>query len=212
MRGGGSTFRVPSSSSTGNASLAAIDADLGDDGSSAPTLPGGSTGVRGWLRYLSTLLPTLVSSRWPVDGSGVTQPVSAASLPLPNGAATAAKQPALGIAGTASADVLTVQGASGGTALPVDIAVRTPSVTSIASSATSVTILASNASRRGLALANDSTSVLRLAFATPATSANAFVVMQPGQFLLLDPLLIGTGAIYGIWASANGTAQVTEWT
>ncbi len=39
-----------------------------------------------------------------------TQPVSAASLPLPTGAAAAAKQPALGTAGSASADVITVQG------------------------------------------------------------------------------------------------------
>lgn len=42
-------------------------------------------------------------------GSG-TFAVSAASLPLPSGAATAAKQPALGTAGTASSDVLSVQG------------------------------------------------------------------------------------------------------
>lgn len=55
-----------------------------------------------------------------VDGSGVTQPVSAASLPLPSGAATAAKQPALGVAGTPSADVLTVQGAASMTAVKVD--------------------------------------------------------------------------------------------
>jgi hypothetical protein len=45
-----------------------------------------------------------------VDGSAVTQPVSAASLPLPTGAATAAKQPAIGTAGTPSTDVITVQG------------------------------------------------------------------------------------------------------
>ena len=55
-----------------------------------------------------------------VDGSGVTQPVSAASLPLPTGAATAAKQPALGTAGTPSADVITVQGVTSMTALKVD--------------------------------------------------------------------------------------------
>lgn len=48
-----------------------------------------------------------------------TQPVSAASLPLPTGAATSAKQPALGTAGTPSTDVLTVQGAATGTPLPV---------------------------------------------------------------------------------------------
>jgi hypothetical protein len=52
-------------------------------------------------------------------GSG-TFAISAASLPLPSGAATAAKQPALGTAGTASADVLTVQGVASMTALKVD--------------------------------------------------------------------------------------------
>ena len=63
-----------------------------------------------------------------VDGSASTQPVSgvgtfavsAASLPLPSGAATAAKQPALGTAGTASADVLSVQGIASMTPLVVD--------------------------------------------------------------------------------------------
>jgi len=47
-------------------------------------------------------------------------PMSAASLPLPTGAATAAKQPALGVAGTASADVITVQGIASMTALKID--------------------------------------------------------------------------------------------
>jgi hypothetical protein len=46
--------------------------------------------------------------------------VSATSLPLPTGAATEAKQPALGTAGTPSADVITVQGAVSMTALKVD--------------------------------------------------------------------------------------------
>ena len=45
--------------------------------------------------------------------------VAVASSALPTGAATAAKQPALGTAGTPSADVITVQGVSGGTTLPV---------------------------------------------------------------------------------------------
>ncbi len=42
------------------------------------------------------------------------------TVSLPTGAATAAKQPALGTSGTPSADVLTVQGAVGMTALQVD--------------------------------------------------------------------------------------------
>lgn len=57
-----------------------------------------------------------------VDGTfwQATQPISAASLPLPTGAATAAKQPALGTAGTASADVISVQGIASMT--PIQIA------------------------------------------------------------------------------------------
>src|SRR6185369_15659515 len=41
------------------------------------------------------------------------------SLPLPSGAATVAKQPALGTAGSASTDVITVQGIASGTVIPV---------------------------------------------------------------------------------------------
>lgn len=88
---------------------------------------------------------------------------------------------------------------------------RTPSTTSIASSETSVALLAANASRRGVSIANDSTATLRLSFSSPATSANAFIVLHPGSFLLLDQQLIVTNAIYGIWSSANGAAQVTEY-
>lgn len=46
--------------------------------------------------------------------------ITAAALPLPSGASTSAKQPALGTAGAASADVLTVQGVASMTALKVD--------------------------------------------------------------------------------------------
>ena len=46
--------------------------------------------------------------------------VTVSSSALPTGAATAAKQPALGTAGTASSDVLTVQGIASMTALKVD--------------------------------------------------------------------------------------------
>ena len=59
-------------------------------------------------------LPVVIAS----DQSAV--PVSAAALPLPSGAATAAKQPALGTAGTASADVITVQGVASMTPVLTD--------------------------------------------------------------------------------------------
>jgi hypothetical protein len=54
------------------------------------------------------------------DASATTQPISVASLPLPSGAATSVKQPALGTAGSPSSDVITVQGATSMTAIKVD--------------------------------------------------------------------------------------------
>lgn len=66
---------------------------------------------------------TEIASLASIDGKIVavnTGAVVVSSSALPSGAATAARQPALGTAGTASADVLTVQGRSGMTALVVD--------------------------------------------------------------------------------------------
>lgn len=64
--------------------------------------------------------PVPVSGTVTANAGTGTMAVSAASLPLPSGASTAAKQPALGTAGAASADVLTVQGVASMTALKVD--------------------------------------------------------------------------------------------
>lgn len=89
--------------------------DLGGDGAASPLVRGQQT--------MANSLPVAIASNQgtlAVDGSGVTQPVSASSLPLPTGASTAAKQPALGTAGTASTDVITVQGIASMTALKVD--------------------------------------------------------------------------------------------
>ena len=52
-------------------------------------------------------------------GTGANWAITAASLPLPTGAATSAKQPALGTAGTPSADVVSIQGVASGTVVPV---------------------------------------------------------------------------------------------
>ena len=115
-----------------------------------PSNPNGQTNMAGSQPV------TIASDQSAVPVSGTfyqaTQPVSAASLPLPtgaatettlsalntkvtavntgavvvsssalpSGAATAAKQPALGTAGSASADVISVQGVASMTALKVD--------------------------------------------------------------------------------------------
>lgn len=70
---------------------------------------------------IATALPagTNVIGHVIVDTAPTTA-ITAASLPLPTGASTSAKQPALGTAGTASADVITVQGIASMTALKVD--------------------------------------------------------------------------------------------
>jgi len=95
--------------------------------------------------------------------------------------------------------------------LPTSVPARTPTTTSVASSATSVTILTANVNRKGFSISNISTSNLYLSFTNPATVTNSFIEVPAGAFLLLDQQLIIGNVIYGIWASANGTAQVTEY-
>jgi hypothetical protein len=98
-----------------------------------------------------------------------------------------------------------------GNPIPTTVTTRTPTTTSVSGSTNSTTILAANSNRRGLSIANDSVGSLRLSYSTPATSGNAFIVMQPGSFLWLDQQLMIANAIYGIWTVASGTAQVTEY-
>jgi hypothetical protein len=77
----------------------------GTTGAQAMTVQGAQTGVP---------LP-VTGTFWPAS-----QPVSAISLPLPAGAATAASQTAVQSApGTAAATAVTIQGAPGGVAIPV---------------------------------------------------------------------------------------------
>lgn len=221
------------------------------------------------LSSIDGKLPTLSNGRLPVDvgaislgdvevknDAGSPIPASVSSLPLPTGAATAANQdtantslssidgklPALSsgavpvapavqlgsgvMTATTQRITLATDGPTVSTLTSIDTKTPslvngrqpvesftpalTPSTTSVASSASSVTILATNANRRGVSIFNDSTATLRLSFSTPATTANAFIGLPAGAFLLLDQQLIITGAIYGIWSAANGTAQVTE--
>jgi hypothetical protein len=87
------------------------------------TQVGGSTITLG-SKTSANSLPVVVASdqaALPVTGTffQTTQPVSASTLPLPTGASTSAKQPALGVAGTASTDVITVQGIASGTPQPI---------------------------------------------------------------------------------------------
>jgi hypothetical protein len=106
--GGGSGDASAAKQDIGNASLSSIDTKLT---SQATASKQDATNTK-----LDSLLTELQNKADVSD----TQPVSLASAPLPTGAATSAKQPALGTAGTASVDVITVQGIASMTALKVD--------------------------------------------------------------------------------------------
>jgi hypothetical protein len=162
-------------------STAVVDAIGGISGGGGGGTPGGSTAAlqtvgNTSLSSINTKTPALVDGKVPVDGSGVTQPVSgtvavsnlpvtqpisgsvavnnlpatqpvsgtvsvanlpetqavsgtffpptqpvsAVTLPLPSGAATAAKQPSIGTAGAAAVDVITVQGVASMIPLKMD--------------------------------------------------------------------------------------------
>lgn len=149
-----------------------------------------------------------------------TLPVSVASLPLPSGASTAAKQPALGTAGSASADVITIQGIASmvavkvdgsGVTQPVSIAQSsTGTLANVAASASSVTLIASNASRLGFIIFNDSTATLYVKFGSTASLTSFTYKVDPYGTLEMLGSRIYTGIVTGIWDSATGNARNTE--
>lgn len=108
--------------------------------------------------------------------------ITATALPLPSGAATAAKQPALGTAGSPSADVITVQGVSGGE--PMVVQVVEPVTTRLAPS--SFERLATNST----VTAKSGAGVLRrVVVNTKGSTAN--------QLIMYDDIT-ATGTIIGI--------------
>ena len=69
------------------ASQPVTDVNIGTTTDTAATTDTGTFSLIALVKRLLGKLPTLVSGRFPVDGSGVTQPISATTLPLPTGAA-----------------------------------------------------------------------------------------------------------------------------
>lgn len=91
------------------------------------------------------------------------------TVSLPTGAATAAKQPALGTAGTASADVITVQGIASMTALKVDGSAVTQPVSGTFWQATQPVSVASIPSHE---VTNAGTFAVQVSSAIPAGTNN----------------------------------------
>ena len=83
-------------------------------------------------------------------------------------------------------------------------------LTNVASAAASTQLLAANPNRSGAIFWNDSTAVLYLALAAAASTTSYTVQLAAQGSWTLPPSPVYTGAIFGIWASANGYARVTE--
>lgn len=115
-------------------------------------------------------------------------------------------------------DVLSLPSIPAGTNNIGDVDVLSlPSATSggaanVSSSATNVTLLASNASRKGFTIFNDSTQVLYVKFGATASTTSFHVKMAAGSYYESPAGVNYTGIIDGIWASANGSARVGEFT
>lgn len=158
----------------------------------------------------------LVGGRLPVDGSGVTQPVSAASLPLPTGASTeatlsaqSAKLPAT-LGQKAMANSLAVAVASDQSTLPTQKArgatASTPA--QVAASVTSVQLLASNAAAIRRSIVNDSASAtLYVKEGVTAATTSYSYKLAPGDTAIIDDY---TGRLDGIWSAAVGVAAIAE--
>lgn len=192
--------------------------------------------VIGHLDGVETLLTTIESNQLPdghnvtVDNASIavtgtfwqaTQPVSAASLPLPSGAATAANQQTdaltdtelraspVPVSGTVTANLSATDNAVLDTIAANTAQGGTSAVTAVNDTATSTTLLSANADRKEVYITNDSSADLYVKFGTTASTTSYTLVLGEGETLVDDKY---TGRIDGIWASdpGDGAARVTE--
>jgi hypothetical protein len=187
----------------------------------------------GNLAGINTKLPsglTVTATRLLTDGSGVTQPVSIATLPalsitnitgtvsLPNGASTSALQ-TTGNTSLASIDgklpaSLGAKAPSGSISVVQSFA-ATSTITNVASSITSVTLLAANNGRKTVIILNDSASDSYIVLNASAASTTNYSIFLPAKVGNTPSFATFNGEDYsgeirGIWVSANGFARITE--
>lgn len=135
------------------------------------------------------------------DASATTQPMSAASLPLPAGASTSAKQPALGTAGSASADVITIQGVASMTKLLV-----TPdSVALPANQSTNVAQVAGTATDTNSGVKSAGT--IRVVLATDQPALTNKLLVTPDSVALPANQSVNVSQVSGTTADTNSGAK-----
>lgn len=87
----------------------------------------------------------------------------------------------------------------------------TATLANVSGSASSVTLQASNTSRKGWTIHNDSAAILYVKFGSTASSTSYTVKLVADAYYEMPTTSVYTGIITGIWASATGTARVTEY-
>lgn len=171
--------------------------------------------TRIWDASSNNFVAVTAGNALKTDGSAATQPVSAASLPLPAGAATdstvstmSGKLPT-SLGQKAMAAALAVSIASDQSAIPVTAAASaSATLTQVAASVTTVTGVASNASRKGLTMVNDGIANCYIAYAASATTTAFTYKLTPGTTFEMPNIY--TGAVSAIWDAANGSLRVTD--
>lgn len=78
----------------------------------------------------------------------------------------------------------------------------------IPSTVSSVQFLPAHSGRKGFIVHNNSTSNLYLALGNPSSSADFTILLLPQD--VYESKIRFTGAVHGVWASANGQAQITD--
>lgn len=82
----------------------------------------------------------------------------------------------------------------------------------VSSSASSVTLIAANINRKGFTIFNDSAQILYVKFGATASTSSFHVKMAAGGYYESMVGVNYTGIIDGIWASADGSARIGEFT
>jgi hypothetical protein len=90
------------------------------------------------------------------------------------------------------------------------MAVTNAEVTRVASSASAVELKAANRNRRGITIYNESTANLYIKCGQSATTSDYTVMVPPSGYVNFRGNPIYVGLITGVWATANGAAQITE--
>lgn len=225
------TIGLPTGASTsalqtsGNTFLSSIDTKIPSLGQAlaAASVPVVLTAAQlTTLTPLSTVAVTQSTSPWVV---------SAASLPLPTGASTAALQttgnaslssidgklPALGQALAAASVPVVLTAAQLATLTPLSsVTVTKTALTASAQTAvnigiTSTAAVASNASRKGLVLTNTSVNTISLGIGTAAV-LNQGITLYPGGVWQMDDGTFVTGAINAVASLGASVLAIQEFT